>query len=176
MPFGLSNTPSTFQALMNLVLQPFLRQCVLVFLDDILIYSRTYTEHLQQIRAVLEVLHANQLHVKRSKCSFPTDSVAYLGHVISAAGAAMDCSKVQAVTTWPQPRSVRALRGFLGLADYYRRFIHNFGSIATPLTQLLKKEALQWSKAALTAFTELKQALSTAPVLQLLDFDQEFIV
>lgn len=86
MPFGLSNAPSTFQALMNLALQPFLRKCVLVFFDDILIYSQSYTEHLQHLRSVLEVLRANSLHVKRSKCSFASDSVAYLGHVISSAG------------------------------------------------------------------------------------------
>lgn len=112
-----------------------------MFFDDILIYSSSYTEHLQHLRSVLSVLRSNDLHVKRSKCSFATTSVNYLGHVISSEGVAMDSAKVQAVANWPQPRSVRGRRGFLGLAGYYRRFINNFGAIAFPLTQLLKKDA-----------------------------------
>jgi hypothetical protein len=156
MPFELSNAPSTFQALMNSVLGPFLRKFVLVFFDDILIYSTSWTEHLHHIRAVLYVLHANNLHVKRSKCSFATATVAYLGHVISEQGVAMDTSKVESVENWPQPRSVNGLRGFLGLAGYYRRFIEYFGAIASPLTQLLKKNAFKWSEEADSAFTTLK--------------------
>lgn len=176
MPFGLSNAPSTFQALMNTVLKPFLRRFVLVFFDDILIYSRSYTEHLQHLRCVLEVLQSNDLRVKRSKCSFAETSVAYLGHTISASGVAMDQAKVQAGSDWPQPKSARGLRGFLGLAGYYRHFIHNFGSIAEPLTQLLKKDAFQWTVAATEAFQHLKAALTAAPVLQLPDFGQSIIV
>jgi hypothetical protein len=175
MPFGLSNAP-TFQALMNSVLGPFLRKFVLVFFDDIFIYSTSWTEHLQHIKKVLGVLRANNLHVKRSKCSFTTPTVSYLGHVISEKGVAMDASKVESVTNWPTPRSVKGLRGFLGLAGYYRRFIKDFGSIAAPLTQLLKKEAFQWTDAASSAFQMLKTALTAAPVLQLPDFEQCFIV
>jgi hypothetical protein len=99
MPFGLSNAPSTFQALMNLVLQPFLRRCVLVFFDDILVYSSSWTAHLQHLRAVLDVLRAHALHVKQSKCAFATKTVAYLGHVISADGVAMDRDKIEAVSS-----------------------------------------------------------------------------
>jgi hypothetical protein len=176
MPFGLSNAPATFQALMNAVLKQFLRRCVLVFFDDILIYSTSWTEHLQHIRAVMEVLRANNLHVKRSKCSFATPSVEYLGHVISADGVAMDRAKIEAVSSWPQPRSPRGLRGFLGLAGYYRRFIKGFGAIAEPLTKLLRKDAFQWTEAAAMAFAALKAALTAAPVLQLPDFSKEFIV
>jgi hypothetical protein len=174
MPFGLSNAPSTFQALMNLVLQPFLRRCILVFFDDILVYSSSWTEHLQHLRVVLEVLRAHDLHVKQSKCSFATETVAYLGHVISADGVAMD--HMRAVSSWPQPRSARGLRGFLGLAGYYRRFIKDFGTIAGPLTQLLKKDAFLWSDAASTAFDALKQALTAAPVLHLPHFTRDFVV
>jgi hypothetical protein len=176
MPFGLSNAPSTFQALMNSVLAPFLRKFILVVFDDIFIFSSSWIEHLRHLRAVLNVLHTNSLHVKRSKCSFSTSTVSYLGHVISAEGVAMDASKIDSVITWPTPRSARGLRGFLGLAGYYRRFIQNFGAIASPLTQLLKKNAFQWSEAANAAFQALKKALTAAPVHQLPDFEQPFTV
>jgi hypothetical protein len=122
--------PATFQALMNDVLRPYLRRFVLVFFDDILIYSSSWAEHLQHISIVLNEPRAHQLHLKRSKCSFRAPSVAYLGHVISEAGVAMDADKVAAVSAWPQPRSARGLRGFLGLAGYYRKFIRDFGLIA----------------------------------------------
>jgi hypothetical protein len=123
MPFGLSNAPSTFQALMNSVLKSFLRRCVLVFFDDILIYSASWTAHMQHLHDVLDVLRAHHLHLKRAKCAFAAREVHYLGHVISAAGVSMDLSKVEAVQSWPQPHSARGLHGFLGLASYYRRFI-----------------------------------------------------
>jgi len=176
MPFGLSNAPATFQALMNDVLQPFLRRFVLVFFDDILIYSPSWSEHLQHVRLVLDVLRANGLHLKRSKCAFGSRSVAYLGHVISAEGVAMDTAKVEAVASWPEPRSARGVRGFLGLAGYYRKFIRDFGAIAAPLTRLLRKEAFAWTAEAAEAFTALKKALSTGPVLQMPDFEQQFVV
>jgi hypothetical protein len=176
MPFGLSNAPTTFQALMNEVLGGFLRRFVLVFFDDILIYNATWTEHLIHVKAVLETLHTNKLFVKQSKCNFGTTFVAYLGHIISAKGVAMDISKIEAVTSWPIPKSPRGLRGFLGLAGYYRKFIKDFGVIAAPLTKLLKKEGFKWSTDADSAFQTLKQALSSAPVLQLPDFECPFIV
>jgi hypothetical protein len=170
MPFGLSNAPSTFQALMNYVLKQFLRRCVLVFFDDILIYSVSWTEHLQHLRAVLDVLRVHRLHLKRSKCSFATAAVHYLGHVITKEGVAMDSTKVAAVQSWPRPRVVRGLRGFLGLAGYYRRFIKNYGAIVVPLTQLLRKDGFQWTDAADAAFAALKAALTAVPMLHLPDF------
>jgi len=141
MAFGLTNAPSTFQALMNEVLGPFLRKFVLVFFDDILIYSCSWTEHLSHIHQVLIVLHEHSSFLKRSKYSFKERSVAYLGHIISDMGVATDPSKVEAVQAWPQPRSVKTLRAFLGLTGYYRRFINNYVTIAAPLTTLLKWEA-----------------------------------
>jgi hypothetical protein len=123
MAFGLTNAPATFQALMNKVLRPFLCRFVLVFFDDILIYSSSWSDHLRHVKLVLEAMRIHQLFLKRSKCSFGEESMAYLGHVISAAGVAMDSDKVLAVVDWPILRSVRAVRGFLGLAGYYRKFI-----------------------------------------------------
>ncbi len=176
MPFGLTNAPATFQALMNSVLAPFLRRFVLVFFDDILIYSATWAEHLQHVQAVLRAIRDNKLVLKRSKCRFGERQVQYLGHTVSAEGVAMDEHKIQAIGAWPLPRSVRAVRSFLGLAGYYRKFIKDYGAIAAPLTALLKREAFRWSPEADTAFTALKSALSSAPVLQLPDFTKTFIV
>ncbi|WVZ98114.1 hypothetical protein U9M48_043592 [Paspalum notatum var. saurae] len=143
MPFGLTNAPATFQALMNHILQRFLRRFVLVFFDDILIYSSSWAEHLQHIHLVLQTLADHSLFLKRSKCSFAASSVAYLGHVISAAGAAMDEDKIRAVLSWPVPRTLRAVHEFLGLAGYYRRFIKDYGATAAPLTKLLRKEGFR---------------------------------
>jgi len=145
MPFGLTNAPATFQALMNEVLGPFLRRFVLVFFDDILIYS-TWADHLKHVKAVFQLLRQHHLCVKRSKCSFGASSVGYLGHIISENGVAMDPTKVAAVEAWPRPRTARALRGFLGLTGYYRKFIASYGAVASPLMALLKKEAFSWSE------------------------------
>lgn len=147
-----------------------------MFFDDILTYINTWAEHLQHVHAVLATLRANSLFAKRSKCSFGAQSVAYLGHVISGDGVAMDAEKVAAVTTWPTPRSACSLRGFLGLTGYYGKFIKDFGIIAEPLTKLLRNEGFLWSTEAETAMSALKKALFTAPVLQLPAFDKEFLV
>jgi len=146
------------------------------FFDDILIYSHSWAEHLQHVKAVLQQMRDHRLFAKRSKCSFGESSVAYLGHIISAQGVAMDAEKVAAVEAWPQPRSVRALRGFLGLTGYYRKFIAGYGGVAAPLTALLKREAFTWTADAQAAFIALKTALITAPLLQLPDFTKRFLV
>jgi hypothetical protein len=166
MPFGLTNTSATFQALMNDVPRPFLRRFVLVFFfDDILIYNSAWSEHLRHVRLVFEQLQAHKLYLKKSKCFFGARSVAYLGHVISADGVAMDGEKVQVVLSWPPATTDRAIRGFLGLAGYYRRFIKDYGATAAPLTQLLRKDSFRWSAEAATTFRALQRALTTAPVL-----------
>jgi hypothetical protein len=137
MPFGLTNAPSTFQSLMNDVLKPFICKFVLVFFDDILIFSNTWTAHLQHVKQVFQMLHEHKMFLKQSKCSFGKESVAYLGHVIATARVAMDPAKIAAVETWPHPRTLRALRGFLGLTGYYRKFIAGYDEIAAPLTVLM---------------------------------------
>ena len=133
MSFGLCNAPSTFQALMNDILGRYLRNFVLVFFDDILIYSKTWEEHLQHIRQVLALLQLNSVFLKKSKCSFGQTKVGYLGHIISDQGVIVDPEKIEAITSWPQPVTVKQLKGFLGLAGYYRKFIKNYGAIAKPL-------------------------------------------
>jgi len=127
--------------------------------DDILIYNSSWSEHLQHIRLVLDALRAHDLHLKRSKCSFGSRSVVYLGHVISAEGVVMDTAKVEAVASWPEPHSAWGVRGFLGLAGYYCKFIRDFRVIAAPLTCLLRKEAFAWTAEAAEVFTTLNKAL-----------------
>lgn len=177
MAFGLTGAPATFQAEMNRTLAPYLRKSVLVFFDDILVYSPTYESHLQHLREVLQVLSVNQWKVKMSKCSFAQASVNYLGHVISANGVATDDSKIVAIRDWPTPCDVKQLRSFLGLAGYYRKFVCGYASISKPLTHLLKKNIpFIWTSESSVVFNALKTALISAPVLALPNFSSIFVV
>ncbi|OMO84555.1 reverse transcriptase [Corchorus capsularis] len=162
MPFGLTNAPATFQSLMNSIFKPYLRKFVLVFFDDILVYSATFEEHVNHLKTVFEILQSNQLFVKKSKCDFAAKEVEYLGQVISNGEVYMDKKKVESILDWPRPKSIRELRGFLGLSGYYRRFIKSYGVLARPLTNLLKKDAFKWGEEADEAFKQLKEGIPIA--------------
>ena len=177
MSFGLTNAPAYFMSLMNMVFMEELDKFVVVFIDDILIYSQSAEEHEQHLRIVLERLRAHELYAKFNKCEFWLKKVAFLGHVITEEGVAVDPAKVKAVADWKPPTNVTQIRSFLGLAGYYRRFIEGFSKIAKPMTELTQKEKpFQWTKACEKSFQELKDRLITAPVLTLPDIHKDFTV
>ena len=134
MPFGLTNTPSTFQGLMNYIFKPFLRNFVLVFFDDILIYSKSWAEHVQHVDKVLQLLKDNELYAKPSKCFFGRKEVEYSGHIVSHEGVKVDPKKIKSMMDWSIPKTLKNIRGFLGMTRYYRKFVYNYGRIETPLT------------------------------------------
>ena len=170
LPFGLTNAPATFMHLMNQVLRPYLDSFVVVFLDDILIYSKTLDEHKKHVQAVLQVLRENKLYAKQSKCEFFKQSVSFLGHVISAHGISMEADKVKAVQDWPLPQTASDIRSFLGLAGYYRRFVKGFSRISAPLSDLTKdNQTWTWTDKQQQAYETLKHAMTTAPTLILPD-------
>jgi len=168
MPFGLTNAPAIFMDLMNRVFRPHLDEFVIVFIDDILVYSKSREEHAEHLRLILRRLKEEQLYAKLSNCEFWLQEVGFLRHLVSREGVAVDPAKVEAVTKWKEPSNVSEIRSFLGLAGYYRRFIENFSQIAKPLTQLLcKGVTFVWSESCEQSFRALKKRLTSAPVLTL---------
>lgn len=176
MPFGLTNAPSILMAAMNEIFHLTLRRFVIVFFDDILVYSPSVETHDAHLAEVLGVLQHHSFFVKLSKCSFCSTSVEYLGHLIGEGLLQADPNKIESVIAWPKPRNVKQLRGFLGLTGYYRRFIAQYAEIAASLTELLKKDAFEWSSAADHSFQDLKTVMTTTPVLRLPDFDRPFCI
>ena len=173
MPFGVTNAPSHFSAMMMDVLRPFLDKFVVVYIDDILIYSKSPEEHAEHVRLVLQRLRQHKLYAKLSKCAFFQRKVKFLGYVLTPEGITPDPSKLQAVQQWPVPTTVQAVQRFLGFANFYRRFVKDYSSIAAPLTDLTKTGTgvtpVTWTPAADAAFNALKQALTSPPVLQPFD-------
>ncbi len=177
LPFGLCNAPSVFMQLMQEVLAPFLDTFVVVYLDDILIYSTSLESHISHVHQVLQTLRKHQLFAKRSKCLLFQQRIEFLGYVISANGIEMESNKVQQITSWPIPASVKQVRQFLGLAGFYRRFISNFSSIAAPLSCLTKlNTTFTWTPECDKAFNQLKQCISNEPVLMLPREREPFII
>ena len=177
LPFGLTNAPSTFQALVNSILGTEMSHCCLVYLDDIVVFSKTPEEHLQHLRLVLSKLQGAQLYARLSKCRFALSAIKFLGHVVDQHGIHPDPDKVKIVQDWDTPQNVSALRSFLGLAQYFRKFIQGFSILVAPLTALFKKNtAFAWTPACDAAFQAVKAALISAPCLKLPDAHEPFTV
>ncbi|KAJ9529231.1 hypothetical protein QJQ45_007908 [Haematococcus lacustris] len=179
--FGLTNAPATFQRVMNEAFAEVINDCALVYLDDILVMSKNSEEHLVHLRRVFDLLRKNKFYAKLSKCEFMQRTLKFLGHIISAQGISVDPCKVTAISEWPVPTSLKTLQSFLGAANYVRKFVHNFSTIAAPLTNLTgpKKESFPWKawpQAELDAFNALKQAISNVPMLKLPDHSKPFQV
>ncbi len=177
LPFGLTNAPATFQNLMNEIIPPELHDFCLVYLDDILIFSKSPEEHERHLRLVLDILRKHKLIARLCKCAFYKESIKWLGHIISEKGVAVDTRKTQAVQDWPVPTSVKELQSFLGLANYFRKFMQGYSKLVAPLTGMLKKGLLfHWGPGQQEALDGVKFSLTNAPVLALPDFKKHFIL
>ena len=176
MPFGLTNAPSTFIRVMTQILKPFLGKCVVVYFDDILIFSNCLQDHLAHVEQVLTTLQTEQLYINYAKCSFLKKKVYFLGFIISSKGVEVDPAKIQAIQNWSTPQTVSEVRSFHGLATFYRCFIRHFSTIMAPITECLKGTNFNWTTAANKAFANIKDKLGNAPVLRLPDFSKLFEV
>ena len=177
MPFGLTNAPASFQTMINTVLQEYLDLFVVVYLDDILIFSNTLEEHKEHVHLVLQTLQNAKLLVEPEKSDFHKQYVKYLGYTISPGKIGMDKSKIQAIEEWPVPKSIRDVRAFLGYVNFYRRFITGYGGIATPLTNLTRKNTpFIWDNTAQQAFEDIKARVVSKPILMMPDPERPFEV
>ncbi|KAJ9524744.1 hypothetical protein QJQ45_024345 [Haematococcus lacustris] len=179
--FGLTNAPATFQRVMNNSFADVINDCALVYLDDILVMSKTVDEHFVHLRRVLDLLRKHKFFAKLSKCEFMKTALKFLGHIVSDRGVAVDPDKIQSITTWPVPNSLTALQRFLGAANFVRKFVHNFSALAAPLTDLTGKEGLKYDwkhrpNDKLQAFHALKHAVSKVPLLRIPDISKPFQV
>ncbi|GJW33850.1 putative reverse transcriptase domain-containing protein [Tanacetum coccineum] len=176
MPFGLTNAPAIFMDFMNRVCKPYLDKFVIVFIDDILIYSKNKQEHEEHLKLILELLKKEELYAKFSKCKFWIPKVQFLSHVIDSEGIHVDPAKIESIKDWTSPKSPTEIRQFLGLDGYYRRFIEGFSKIAKPMTKLTQKKVkFEWGDKQEAAFQLLKQKLCSAPILALPEGSEDFI-
>jgi len=174
MPFGLSNAPSTFMRVMTQVLRTFIGKFVVVYFDDILIYSKSTEQHLNHLTQVCVVLRKKSLYANPKKCTFLTDQVIFLGVVVSSQGVSADPDKIKAIVESPEPCSIQKVRSFHGLAIFYRSFIQNFSTIMAPITDCLKREDFEWTRAAAKSFREIQERMAEALVMKLPNFTKVF--
>jgi hypothetical protein len=174
-PFGLCNAPSTFMRVMNDVLRPFLDDCVIVYLDDIFIFRKSREDHVINVKEVMDVLKKENFFLKTSKCEFGNTSLVYLGNIVGGGELKIDLSKVKVILDWPKPNNVIEVRRFLGVAQYWRKFIANLSSIETPLHSVESiKQVFQWGGKKKKTFDALKEKISSSPVLALPNLRQPF--
>ena len=177
MPFGLCNAPSTFERLMEKVLAGLQWKIALLYLDDVIVFSSTVEQQLDRLRLVFERIRKANLQLKPKKCHLFCKEVSFLGHRVSGEGVTTEEDKVQAVKEWPVPKSVKAVRSFLGLTGYYRRFVKDYAAVASPLIALTQKAVVfKWGEEEQRAFETLKDKLVTAPILGYPDMKERFIL
>jgi hypothetical protein len=177
MSFGLTNAPAYFMYLLNKVFMEYLDKFVIVFIDDILIFSKNEEEHDKHLRLVLQKLKENQLYAKLNKCEFWLEEVSFLGHIISEGGISIDPSKVNDILSWKTPQNFLDIISFLGLVGYYRSFIEGFSKISKPMTELLAKgKTFEWTPRREAIFQELKKRLTTTPILTMPDMEKPFSI
>jgi hypothetical protein len=177
MPFGLTNAPAAFQRFMNNIFSDLLDVCMVVYLDDILIYSDSEDTQFEQTREVLQRLQKHQLYAQPNKCLFHVNTVKYLGYILSPKGLTIDSSKVQSIQDWPEPRKVKNIQSFLGFANFYWQFIYNYSNIVIPLTHLTKK-GVTWNfnQNCQSAFKSLKNTFTSAPILMYWELNQQLTI
>src|ERR1700721_1888251 len=177
LPFGLCNAPATFQKLMHDIFWEVLDKFVIIYLDDIIVYSKTREEHLRHLKIVLNLIKTHKLYVNPKKCEFFVQEIEFLGHIISTNGISMDTRKIKAIVDWPVPQNRHDVMSFLGLANYYRKFIKDFSAIVTPISNLLTKKGIwNWNQEQDDAFKLIKEAITKAPILRLPNPELKFTV
>eukprot|EP00253_Pinus_taeda_P033631 PITA_33631 len=177
LPFRLTNAPATFMFLMNNEFDRYLDKFVLIFIDDILIYSRTMEKHQEHLTLVLQILREHQLYAKFSKCEFFKEQIQYFGHIITKDGIVVDPKMIRTIMECPVPKDVADIRSFMGLASYYRRFVEGFSKVAYPITSLHKKRRTsRWTPECQRSFEKLKYLLTSAPILSIANPSKDYVV
>jgi hypothetical protein len=177
MPFGLKNAPPTFQRLMNKLFRDYIDEFMVVYIDDILIFSKTFEDHMRHVKIVFDILKEANLMVKLKKCEFCKPNIEFLGHIVGRNGLKPDPKKIEKIQKMKPPTNIKEIRSFHGLCSYYRKFVKNFSSIVKPITELVKKDVkFIWGKDQQKAFETMKEKLINYPILQYPDYEKEFIL